>query len=255
MKQDNSKNPTLLAIFQRLAAAPICDGFNFDSIDDATVPGDTPLHFVASLGDLETAKILLDAGANPNWPNEHPGNTPLHNATSQKHYEMVDLLLSRGASQEIKNDEGFSSLDLAKKMNDPKLVAIFSSFPINPDKSQRPEVFAALRRSSSTADNCGYIYKSVQDTNLIGDTALHVATRREEINTVKALLVAGANPNVQGEYGYTPFHEAVLKNNYDLVRLLLEHGASKNIRNEKGFSPMDMAKQSGDPRLIEILSD
>jgi ankyrin repeat protein len=255
MKQDNSKNPILLAIFQKLAAMPISDGFNFDSVDDATVPGDTPLHFVASLGDLETAKILLDAGANPNWPNEHPGNTPLHNATSQKHYEIVDLLLSRGASQEIKNDEGFSPLDLAKKMNDSKMVAIFSSWPINPDKSQRPEVFAALRHSSSTADNCGYIYKNVHDTNLIGETALHVAAWREEMETVKVLLDAGANSNVAGEYDFTPLHVAVLKKNYNLVKLLLEHGASKDLRNQDGFTPVDDAKQSGDPRLIELLSD
>jgi ankyrin repeat protein len=252
MKQDNSTNPILLAIFDKMVGDPQNAGYHFDSIDDTNVDGETPLHVAASVGDLETGKILLDAGANPNWPDEHHLNTPLHKATSQKNYEFVKLLLSSGASQEIKNREGYNPFDLAKRLNDNRLIAIFSASPISKDKSQRPEVFAALRDASSTADNCGYIFKDVRDTNLLGDTALHVVVRRGDIETAKVLLDLGADPNARGEYGYAPIHEAASGKNYDLAKLLLEYGGSKDIRNDDGLTPADYAKQSGDPRLIEL---
>lgn len=253
MRQDNSKNPTLLAIFEKMVTMPINDGYIFNSVDDVNINGETPLHIAVIAGDLEVGKILLDAGANANWPDEHYGNTPLHKATPQKNYEFIELLLSRGASQEIKNDEGFSPLDLAKQLNDSRLNAVFSSWPISRDKSQRPEVFAALRDASSTADNAGYIFKSVHDTNLIGETALHIAAIRGDVKVGKILLDAGANPNQPGEYNHTPLHEAIGQKKYDFVKLLLEHGASKQLRNQDGFSPADFVKRANDPQLNAIL--
>jgi ankyrin repeat protein len=252
MRQENSDNPAVLAIFQELARIPSNDGYLFESVDDTNVDGETPLHVVARVGDLDMGKILLDAGAYPNWPDCHYGNTPLHIAVSGKKHEFVGLLLSHGASQEITNDSGITPLDLAKQSEDSRLVDVFSSWPISRDKSQRPEVFAALKDASSTADNAGYVFKSAQDTNLLGETALHIAAIRGDIKVGKILLNVGANINAPGEYGNTPLHEAVGQRKYDFVKLLLDHGASKDIRNKDGFTPAEHAEQSGDQRLTEL---
>lgn len=252
MRLDNSDNSTVLAIFKELARIPNNDGYLFNSVDETNVNGETPLHVVARIGNLEMGKTLLDAGANSNWPDSHYGNTPLHVATSQKRHEFVELLLSCGASQEIKNDSGFTPLDLAKQSNDSRLSTIFSSWPISRDKSQRPEVFEALKDASSTADNAGYVFKNVQDTNLLGETALHIAAIRGDIRIGKILLDVGANTNAPGEYGNTPLHEAVSQRKYDFVKLLLEYGASKDIQNEDGFTAMDCVEKSGDMHLKEI---
>jgi len=254
MRQDNSKNPILQGILKKMTAVPKNEGYVFDSIDDTNVNGETPLHIAAISGDLEIGITLLDTGANPNWPDERYGNTPLHKAVSEKQYEFTNLLLSRGASQEIKNNEGLTPLDLATKLNDSRLVLIFSSWPISHEKSQRPEVFEALKDASSTADNAGYVFKNIHDTNSVGDTALHVAARRGDIGTAKILLDIGANPNAVGEYGYTPFHGAISSKNFNLIKLFLEHGASKEQRNEDGLTPMDLARRSNDQRLLELLS-
>lgn len=255
MRQDNSKNPILQEIFKKMVSVPDNDGYAFNGIDDTNIDGETPLHIVAILGDLGAANILLDAGASPNWPDEHYGNTPLHKATSEKQYELVDLLLSRGASQEIRNNAKLTPLDIAKQLDDSRLIKIFSSWPISRDKSQRPEVFEALRDASSTADNAGYVFKSAQDTNLLGRTALHIAAVRGDVRVGKILLDVGANPNAPGEYSDTPLHEAIGQKKYDFVKLLLEYGASPDIRNEDGFTPADLARQTNDPTLLELLSD
>lgn len=254
MRQQDTKDPSLLAVFEKMVNMPENQGYQFTSVDDTNVNGETPLHIAASWGDVGIGKVLLDAGANPNWPDEHHGNTPLHKAVSSKRSDCVDLLLSRDASPEFPNNENLSPLALAKRSGDAKLIAILSSSPRDPDKSKRPEVLVALKHASDTADNAGYVFKDVRDTNLIGDTALHVAAGRGDLDLGRVLLEASANPNARGEYGNTPLHEAVGQRKHEIVKLLLAHGAAKNARNEDGLTPLDIARLSGDPGLVELVS-
>jgi hypothetical protein len=58
--------------------------------------GTTPLYIVAIWGDVEAARILLDAGAEIDVPAEEDF-TALHEAINQGHFEVVKLLVSRGA--------------------------------------------------------------------------------------------------------------------------------------------------------------
>ena len=59
--------------------------------------GLTPLTFAAREGDLESAKYLLDAGADVNQTTEY-GWTPLLTATNNRHYKLGAFLLARGAN-------------------------------------------------------------------------------------------------------------------------------------------------------------
>ena len=61
--------------------------------------GLTPLVFAAREGDIETAKVLLDAGADVNQATEY-GWTPLLVATNNRNYKLGALLLERGAESE-----------------------------------------------------------------------------------------------------------------------------------------------------------
>ena len=59
----------------------------------------TPLHIAAQRGHAEIARLLLDNGANPNANKRRirPGRTPLHIAVTHNQAEVVRLLLERGA--------------------------------------------------------------------------------------------------------------------------------------------------------------
>jgi len=81
--------------------------------------GDTPLHVVAIWGDVDAAKILIEAGATIDVPGEH-GCTALHEAAMQGHAEVVKLLLSKGADRKIKSNFG-SFDDIASTSDDPTI--------------------------------------------------------------------------------------------------------------------------------------
>src|SRR5262249_10333530 len=57
--------------------------------------GLTPLIFAAREGDLESAKALLDAGANINHQSEY-GWTPLLTAVNNRNYQLASYLLQKG---------------------------------------------------------------------------------------------------------------------------------------------------------------
>lgn len=61
--------------------------------------------------------------------------------------------------------------------------------------------------------------------------------------TAELLLAAGADPNVENEFGHTPLILAVNKADARLVSLLLNHGAKPDLKNKKGVSPLDTAKK------------
>ena len=69
--------------------------------------GLTPLVFAAREGDLETAKVLLDAGADINQTTEY-GWTPLLVATNNRNYKLAAMLLERGANPNIANKGGWT---------------------------------------------------------------------------------------------------------------------------------------------------
>ena len=81
-----------------------------------------------------------------------------------------------------------------------------------------------------------------------GLTPLLFAAREGNLETVKALLDAGADVNQTSEYGWTALLVATHNRFYQLGVYLLEHGADPNIANEGGWNPLYIAT---DNRNIE----
>ena len=73
---------------------------------------DFQIHDVASDGDIENLKILIQRGADLNAKNDE-GWSPLHYAVGENHLEVVKLLLDAGANVNVKENRGISPLDFA----------------------------------------------------------------------------------------------------------------------------------------------
>ncbi len=122
---NREKKVNSAAVVQLLLGA----GASVDARDDK---GWTPLHWAATYGHVDLARILVTAGADPNikvkdlqaiLPQRRlrhgyggPGQTPLHLAIGEGDSPaLVAYLLAHGANPDIKDADGRTALDVAIK--------------------------------------------------------------------------------------------------------------------------------------------
>ena len=74
--------------------------------------GETPLHFMAYLGDSDAIRLLVENGSNISAIDNF-GNTPLHMAVRHRQAHAVDQLLTFGADPKIKNAENHTPENIA----------------------------------------------------------------------------------------------------------------------------------------------
>ena len=87
--------------------------------------------------------------------------------------------------------------------------------------------------------NCDHV--DVHTRGFQGETPLKIAVLRQDLQLVRDLLDAGADPNLPGEDDYTPLHHAAGAESAEICRLLLEHGASASLVDIYGHRPIDYA--------------
>ena len=104
-------------------------------------------------------------------------------------------------------------------------------------------------------DFCAISPVGLHTRNVLGDTPLHVAATRGDVEMIAALLDAGADIQVPGEYRYTPLHEAAGQGHADAVRILLARCASTTSANDDGITPLELARMLGHGEIERLLHD
>ena len=86
------------------------------------------------------------------------------------------------------------------------------------------------------------------------NTPLMQAVLNQNVEEVKALLDAGANPNEVSSEGDTPLIYATYKNNNEIVQELLKGGADVQIQNQRSKKiALDYAYENKNYLLMELL--
>jgi ankyrin repeat protein len=81
-----------------------------------------PLHAGAAGGRIESCRLLLRHGADPN-AKQHGGFTPLMTAAFANNRELVELLVARNANVEVLNDEQKTAADVAAGVGNMEIAA------------------------------------------------------------------------------------------------------------------------------------
>lgn len=91
-----------------------------DNLDDLMSRGYVPLHVTCIKPDA--TRVLLKAGADPNRQYFLSKDTPLHRAAKQGSLEVVEMLVEAGADISIKNKEGKTAEQMAKRYGHKDIV-------------------------------------------------------------------------------------------------------------------------------------
>jgi ankyrin repeat protein len=88
----------------------------------------TPLHIAALQNQIEVARRLLEAGADPNLK-DIEGKTPLHFAAQYADLAMVRLLLTHNSDLTQRDAKGLSALEMARREGKSDIVALLAPGP------------------------------------------------------------------------------------------------------------------------------
>ncbi|MFL6724296.1 MAG: ankyrin repeat domain-containing protein [Sphingomicrobium sp.] len=86
-----------------------------------------------------------------------------------------------------------------------------------------------------------------------GDTALHMVTRKRELDWVGFLLSRGADPNIGDSNGDTPMMIAASIGFEEAATQMLRRGARVDATNRRGETALTVAVQQRQPRVVELL--
>uniref|UniRef100_A0A8C2JM29 Ankyrin repeat domain 31 n=1 Tax=Cyprinus carpio TaxID=7962 RepID=A0A8C2JM29_CYPCA len=119
----------------------------------------------------------------------------------------------------------------------------------------KPTLLAKPYISSGFSGKSGKVLslKSIHRRNHFGETKLHLAVMKGDIQDIKDLITAGASVNIPDYAGWTPLHEAVQRNKYDKTEILLEAGAEVSCRGHNGITPLHDAIYCQYYKIVELL--
>jgi ankyrin len=226
--------------------------------------GLTALVFASREGDLESARVLLDAGADVNQATEY-GWTPLLVATNNRNYRLGSLLLERGANPNIANKGGWTPLYLA---TDNRNIE-GGDYPVPRADMDHLEYIKLLLAKG--ADTNGQVRENTLSRTIFtqqwffeaGATAFVRASQSSDVELMKLLLAHGADPKIPTANGDTALtasagigwvdgvtYERSPKDNVEAVKLLLDLGLDPNHANNEGRTALMGAAGKGRNEVV-----
>ena len=198
----------------------------------ATPDGTTPLHVATDLDNLETATLLVRAGADVKAANRY-GVTPLYSAALRGNAAMLTLLLDAGADANAALVEGETALMTAARVGkvNAMRVLLARGAKVNAKerwKQQTALMWAAHEGNADAAKLLIEAGATLNDRSVFGWTPLLFAARQGQIGTIKVLAAAGANVNDTLPDGTSAIVTAAQGQNYEAAAALLELGADAN---------------------------
>lgn len=119
--------------------------------------GWTPLHLAAFFGKVDTARLLLNKGAEVNARSGNQmNNLPLHAAAAGRHGEVIKLLIDHGASVNARQHGGWTALHAVAQNGDVEvakmLLAGGADVAARADNHQSPLDLALTKAQQAMVD-------------------------------------------------------------------------------------------------------
>ncbi len=256
-----------------------------------TAGGFTPLLYAVLTGDLATVRVLLDNGADPNDASPD-GISAVMLALNKRHEDVALQLVERGADpnydrrdyvfdsfahladgqdplaveppEDAGDFAGYTALHLAAATRQHRALRALLAAGADPDaRMDRPKRFTeAFEVGVYTAPGVGRLTQ-------IGSTPFMVAAKTVDVDAMRILAEAGADPFATTDDGTTAlllaaglgkraatdvtYYQWDQRNAVEAARFALELGLDINAANEWGSTPLHAATYHAADELIRFL--
>ena len=191
--------------------------------------GHTPIELAADHADsIEILKYLMSKGASLKIPPDQKGGTPLAAAAGTNDTAAVKFLLEKGGADVLAGPAGPMGLMNAAMWGNVELVRLLLAKGVPVNAVSPPEAQGQVKNGPIA---------------LGAFSALTLAVVQGNSETVKVLLDAGANVNLQDVRGMTPLMLAVGTDhpNREVIRFLLERHPDTRVKSKAGETALDWA--------------
>ena len=221
----------------------------------------TPLYLAARSGQTKVVQALLKAGADPS---PEGARQPLHAAARQGHAEVARLLIEGGVEVDADIDRGTTALYVAAVQGHgaviQQLTEAGASLKIRHYEHGTP-LRAAV--SADELESVEALIKAGADVNDPGnsglidpkDTLLHLVEGQNAVEIARALVRAGARLESLDKGGGTPLHSAAYSGKSALVGYLIGVGAAVDSRDNAGNTALHVATARGFRETARLLLD
>jgi ankyrin repeat protein len=227
----------------------------------------TPLMFAAREGDLESAALLVEAGANVNAI-AGDGKDALGLAIFNGNYELGAFLIDSKSNVNQADTQGFTPLFWAVDRRNMETAPNFPWMVTTDPLPLITKLLDAGANSNALVNNTPRARMRAGSPRIVFATALMRAAFSADLELVKLLLSYGADPGIISSDGETMIEAAAglgfiqgyskgqpAAERLAVVKLFVSLGADVNQADDYGITPLMVAGNMGDTAVIQYLVD
>ncbi|KAI9371404.1 ankyrin repeat-containing domain protein [Aspergillus egyptiacus] len=180
-----------------------------------------PLHEAAREGKLPVAESLLNANPKLATTKDDDDRLPIHWAVAYNHLPIVELLVStKNFDPDVEDGLGWTPLMIASSLKN----------------AEGDPILELLLRKGADVNTKTYT----------GQNALHFATSKANLSTVRTLLANKCSARVKDKRGQLALHRAAAIGSTPIINLLLKEGRSPvNATDSDGLTALHHAISEG----------
>lgn len=232
----------------------------------ASITGDTPLIISSKTGDLAIVSLLVNAGANVNAANTKMQTALMNAAVVADAPDVARFLLAKGAVVNAVDNEGESALfwifvgdsteDIDVMVMAEVLLEHGATVDLKNENGTTPLMKAASANLVDTMRALVVYGADPNTTDAANETSLFYAVSENSVDACQYLL---SLPNVDVDFGngvdQTCLMLASSRDYTDTMRVLLENGASVFNQDHDGWTPLIFAANAGLVDACKLLLD
>jgi len=227
----------------------------------------TPLMLAAREGDVDSARLLVAAGADVNAI-AGDGKDALGLAIFNGNYECASFLIDNKSKVNQADTQGFTPLFWAVDRRNMETAPNFPWMVTTDPLPLIKKLLDAGADPNALVNNTPRARMRAGSPRIVFATALMRAAFSADLELVKLLLSYGADPSIVSKDGETMLEAAAAlgfiqgysngkpaAERLEVVRLFVELGADVNQADDYGITPLMAAANMGDTKIIQYLVD